>query len=462
MVATVEQAREQVRPDEAVEPLTAVTQQWRQPRFAELAVLGRAIAYPACLSEALTRLSVDDLFDPCARSIWEAIAKLAASGAPLEFSSLAHQLAGHEDWRSLLCWLVDAMAACEGPANLAYYLEVILARSRLRHLEQVGQALSQAAKDSDDPAEVATEAERMMREVQLDGPARPTGIGQLVKEAWREIERLSGGGAPPPRVPTGLGALDGRIGGGLAPGQLWILAARPAMGKTALALAMIEAAARARYRSLLFSLEMPKEEITHRLVSMGCGLPVQALRNGIVPTQKWPLLASRFADLSSLPLEVYDPSRIELGELRAKAQQASLAAPVGLIVVDYLQLVGGYKGRKYGNREQEVADISRELKALSKELHCPVLALAQLNRDIERRPLSDRIPRASDLRDSGQLEQDADGILTLHRPIVVDEEADPKEAILAIVKQRSGPTCRVTLAFDGPSTRFTDPGVLHG
>ncbi len=456
----VEDARREVRPEEAIDADTVRVQgaDINVHRYAELAVVGKSIVYPECLSEALTRLTVDDLFDPYARSSWAVIVELTGAGAPLEFAALADKIAHQENFNKKLAWLIEAQQSVDGPKNLGYYLEVILSRSRLRHLVKVGEALSKAARDSDDPSEVAGEAERMMREVQFEGPTRLRPIAELVRQRWQEIEHMANGGSQPACVPTGIASLDGVIGGGFSPGQLWILAARPAMGKSAFALQCIESAALAAYRSLVFSLEMQWGELVDRFISGGAGLPTQALKNGAIPAHKWPVLAKRMRDLSVLPFELADPSLLSIDELRASAQRASLVKPPGLIVVDYLQLLKGYKGKRYNSQEHEISDISRELKRLAKDLACPVLALAQLNRDIERRPVNDRVPRLSDLRNSGQLEQDADGILGLHRPSVVDEDADPKEAIIGIIKQRSGPTCRVTAEFEAEFTRFSDVG----
>jgi replicative DNA helicase len=268
-------------------------------------------------------------------------------------------------------------------------------------------------------------------------------------------------------VPTGLAGLDGLVDGWM-PGQLILLAARPAVGKSAMALQLARAAAEARIGTLLFTLEMTSRETLQRMAAATANVPLTAVKRGSMDAGQSEAVSRAETALRELPLWVDDSTSATIMSLRAKCRHHQQRNHVGLVVVDYLQLMGSASGGRDANRQQEVADISRGLKLMAKELAIPVIALSQLNRVSESR--ADKRPQLSDLRDSGALEQDADVVMLLHDKTKPDMPsggdimwtgpgqgfaAKPfREVDLIVAKQRSGPSGSVPLVFDGSKMRF--------
>lgn len=253
------------------------------------------------------------------------------------------------------------------------------------------------------------------------------------------------------KLSTGLTALDKKLGGGLAGGELIILAGRPAMGKTALSLNMALAASNEK-PVMFFSLEMPKQQLTERMLSSVSSIPLSWIQNPM-NDENWNRVSAGMQRLSALPIFVVDKSAASLSDIRSKTKQvARMHGGVGLIVVDYLTLMGGSSKE---NRTHEVGEYSRGLKAIAKEFNVPVIALAQLNRGLENR--TNKRPMMSDLRDSGEVEQDADIVILLYRDEVYDEQSPDKGvAELIIAKQRQGETGTAYATFRGMYTRFDD------
>jgi replicative DNA helicase len=258
-------------------------------------------------------------------------------------------------------------------------------------------------------------------------------------------------------VPTGFEDLD-RLTNGLHPGQLVIVAARPGMGKSTLAMDFARAASiRHNMPSVFFSLEMSSSEIMMRLLSAETGIELGLIRSGKLNESQWAVLAKKMGDLANHPMFLDDSPNLTMMEIRAKARRLKQRHDIKLIVVDYIQLMSS--GRKVESRQQEVSEFSRQMKLLAKELEVPVVALSQLNRGPETR--TDKRPMLSDLRESGSLEQDADMVILIHREDAYDKDSPRAgEADLMVVKHRNGPTKNIAVAFQGHRSRFTSMARL--
>jgi replicative DNA helicase len=254
-------------------------------------------------------------------------------------------------------------------------------------------------------------------------------------------------------VPTGFADLD-TLTNGLHPGQMVVIAARPAIGKSTLALDLARAAAiKHRLATVMFSLEMSRNEITMRLLSAEARVPLQAMRTGQLGEDDWTRLARRMSEVVDAPLFIDDSPNMSMMEIRAKCRRLKQRHDLRMVIVDYLQLMTS--PRRVENRQQEVSEMSRSLKLLAKEVDVPVVAISQLNRGPEQR--NDKRPLLSDLRESGSIEQDSDVVILLHREDAYERESPRAgEADMIIAKHRNGPTTTVTVAFQGHYSRFVD------
>lgn len=273
-----------------------------------------------------------------------------------------------------------------------------------------------------------------------------------------DITAASNAGNTPTGIPTGFTDLD-EVTGGLQAGQMVVIAARPAMGKSTLALDIARSAAIAHNHStVFFSLEMGKTELALRTLSAETALPLNKLRNGRLDPTDWQTIAHHRGRIHDAPLFIDDSPNLTLVEIRAKARKLKAQHDLQMIVIDYLQLLSS--GKRTESRQQEVSEFSRTLKLLAKELNVPVIALSQLNRGPEGRP--DKKPVISDLRESGSIEQDADLVMLLHRESYYNEDIRPGEADIHLAKHRNGPTATLPVAFQGHLSRFTNMAPTTG
>ncbi len=268
-----------------------------------------------------------------------------------------------------------------------------------------------------------------------------------------EIEAAGHRGEGMVGVPTGFAELD-RLTNGLHPGQMIVLAARPAIGKSTLALDIARSASiKHGLTSVIFSLEMSRNEITMRMLSAEARVPLQNMRKGQMRDEDWQKLAATMGKISSAPLFIDDSPNMSLMEIRAKCRRLKQRHDLKLVIIDYLQLMSS--GKRVESRQQEVSEFSRALKLLAKELEVPVIAISQLNRGAEQR--TDKKPMLSDLRESGAIEQDADVVILLHREDAYERESPRAgEADLIVAKHRNGPTDTIVVAFQGQYARFVD------
>ena len=425
---------------------------------AEQAVLGGLMLDNKRLDAVLEVISDVDFYREDHRQIFKMMQILQENAQPLDVITLSEELHRHDQLERVggLAYLVEMANNTPSAANIVAYARIVRERSTLRQLIAAAQEISKSSYnpsglDSDDLLQLA---EKRVAEIAEDRPKEGglVGVNDLLKATVQRIDELFRSGSDITGVPSGIADLDTRTSG-WQPGELIILAARPSMGKTALALNFVESAMFSQNRPVLvFSMEMPSAAMVMRMMSSVGRIDQGRMRNGKLTEEDWPKLSSAVAKMKDKLLFIDDTPGLSPQELRARVRRiAREHGNPGMIMVDYLQLMqiaGSSEGRT-----QEISEISRSLKAIAKEFDCPLIALSQLNRGVEQRP--NKRPMNSDLRESGAIEQDADVILFIYRDEYYNEDSPDKGiAELIIGKQRNGEigTCRA--AFIGKYTRF--------
>ena len=425
---------------------------------AEQAVLGGLMLDNKRLDAVLEVISDADFYREDHRQIFKMMQILQENAQPLDVITLSEELHRHDQLERVggLAYLVEMANNTPSAANIVAYARIVRERSTLRQLIAAAQEISKSSYnpsglDSDDLLQLA---EKRVAEIAEDRPKEGglIGVNDLLKATVQRIDELFRSGSDITGVPSGIADLDTRTSG-WQPGELIILAARPSMGKTALALNFVESAMFSQNRPVLvFSMEMPSAAMVMRMMSSVGRIDQGRMRNGKLTEEDWPKLSSAVAKMKDKLLFIDDTPGLSPQDLRARVRRiAREHGNPGMIMVDYLQLMqiaGSSEGRT-----QEISEISRSLKAIAKEFSCPVIALSQLNRGVEQRP--NKRPMNSDLRESGAIEQDADVILFIYRDEYYNEDSPDKGiAELIIGKQRNGEigTCRA--AFIGKYTRF--------
>ena len=431
---------------------------------AEMAVLGGVLLENEALNKALEILTADDFYRESHRKIYLSLVELSEKGEPADLVTLTGLLQEKGDLdavggSSYLATLVDYVPTA---ANIGYYCRMVKEKAVSRHLINVATNIATRGYEGGDVEETLDWAEKSIFEI-ASRRSRPSYFStkEIMKDTFKAIEKLYDRKELVTGVPTGFVDLD-NMTAGMQPGDLVIIAGRPSMGKTAFALNVVEYAAvqnQTRHPTIVFSLEMSKEQLVQRLLCSVSKVDASRLRTGHLGESDWPKLTHGAGLLSEAPIFIDDTPAISILELRAKARRLKAEHNLGLIVVDYLQLMTGHNSE---SRQQEISDISRSLKALAKELSVPVIALSQLNRSLESR--TDKRPMMADLRESGAIEQDADVIMFVFREAVYCEDCKSKEktcdkghekdAEIIIGKQRNGPIGTVHLTFRGEFTRF--------
>jgi len=422
---------------------------------AETSVLGAVLLENEALNRVLEILQEDDFYRNAHRRIFSAILHLYEHSEPVDLITLSEVLKtrGELDDVGGVEYLNSLVNAVPTAANISYYAKIIKEKAILRKLiNRATEIVSQSYSNSGDVDEFIDQAERTIFEISEDR-VRPSfyPIKDLIKSSFKTIERLYEKRQLITGVPTGFQRLD-ELTSGLQPSDLIIIAGRPSMGKTALALNIAQnASVQAAIPAAIFSLEMSKEQLALRMLCSEAKVDAHRLRGGFLSEADWPKLTRAAGSLSEAPLFIDDTPGLSALEMRAKTRRLKIEHNLGLVIVDYLQLMRGRASAD--SREQEISDISRSLKALAKELSIPVIALSQLNRRVEER--GDKRPQLSDLRESGAIEQDADVILFLYREEVYNKSEENRgKAEIIIGKQRNGPTDKVDLAFLDKYTRF--------
>ena len=420
---------------------------------AEELLVGCALNDPEAVDVASAVIGPADFYRVTNRDIWAAIVALRGRQIIPDFVAVPEALKQAERWghetsdQLSRCF---ASVASVWPDRVRHYAAIVRECSVRRQLANLGSEVARKAPASEPAALMASTAKRLEEIAAVTGGSFDPGIGPACTAVMAQIEERYKLGGALVGIPTGFTALDAMLGG-LQRQDLIILAARPSVGKTALALNIAETAALvSECPSLLVSLEMSRPQIVTRLCSALGKIPHQILRSGNLKDSQWASLAVSFSRVSQTGLVIDDRPAQTLPEIRVSAKRA-VSQGCRLVIVDYLQLV---KGEESENRNLEVAGITRGLKALAKELNVPVLALSQLSRAVEKR--GDRHPVLSDLRDSGGIEQDADVVLFLHRE-TRPKPGEEHEAELIVAKQRNGPTGLLKLHWEGQFMKFEEP-----
>jgi len=431
---------------------------------AEQSILGGILLDNQALNAVVEILEVKDFYTEAHRRIFAAILELSDRNEPSDLITLSNILKEKQHLDSVggasyLATLVDSVPSA---ANVAHYAKIVKEKSILRRL--IGTAteiLNKSYHAGSEVDRILDEAEHAIFEIS-ENKIRPAffSLKEILKDSFRTIERLYEKKELVTGVPTGFDKLD-ELTSGLQNAELVIVAGRPSMGKTALALNIAQhASIEAGIPVAIFSLEMAKEQLALRMLASEARVDSQRIRKGFLGESDWPKLTTAAGRLSDAPIFIDDTAAISVLEMKAKSRRLKAEMGLGLVILDYLQLMrgGGYSD----TREQEISEISRSLKALSKELSVPVMALSQLNRKVEDR--TNKRPQMADLRESGAIEQDADVIFFLYRDEVYNRSEDNPEkgtAEVIIGKQRNGPVGTVKLTFQEKYTRF-DKMALHG
>src|SRR5215211_7279471 len=430
---------------------------------AERAVIGAMLVSETAVAVVAERLAAEDFYSEVHRIIYGAMMRLYSRGEPIDQLTLTNELRSVNEFERIggRPYVFQIVESVPTAANAGRYADIVRGKALLRAIIDVGSRITEDAfREPEDVSEALDSAEQLVYGVSnrtLREHLAP--VSELAPGALELIQRLYEQEGEVTGVETGFEDLD-RLTTGFHKSDLVILAARPAMGKTAMALnAIWHASGQKGMPVAIFSLEMSKEQLVQRLISQITRIPAQALRSGNVKAEDWPKLVRGVAEVSRAPVWIDDTAGVTLMEIRAKVRRLSsqLKArgepPLALVVVDYLQLMIGGQGNRSENRQQEIAEISRGLKVLARDLDVPVLAIAQLSRAVEQR--HDKRPLLSDLRDSGAIEQDADMVMFLYRDEYYNPESDDKGIAEVIVgKHRNGPTGKVQLAWMEQYTKF--------
>ena len=425
--------------------------------LAEQCTLGGMLLSQEAIAEVFEHVKGQDFYAPKHETIFEAILALYSKGEPTDIITVTDQLtkngelvkAGGADYLHTLTSIVPTAA------NASFYAEIVQEKATLRRLVEVGTRIAQMGYTAQG------DVEDLVNQAQADvyGVSK-AGVGEdyvplfdSIEAAIVEMEKAQNRGGEMVGVPTGFAGVDD-LTHGLHPGQLIILAARPAVGKSTLALDIARnAAIRHNQPVIFFSLEMGRAEIAMRMLSAESRIYLQNMRKGTLSDNDWSRIASVRGEINSAPLFIDDSPNMTLVEIRAKCRRLAQRVGLKMIVIDYIQLMTS--GKKVESRQQEVSEFSRALKLLAKELDVPVIAISQLNRNSEKS--ENKKPELSHLRESGSLEQDADVVILLHREDLGNREhARAGEADLIIAKQRNGPTDTVIVNFLGQFSKFED------
>lgn len=430
---------------------------------AEQCVLGGVLLENEAISKVLEIMIADDFYRESHRKICHSMIELFEKSEPIDLITLTNILKSNNQLDEVggaayLASLVDNIPTA---ANIGYYAKIVKEKSILRGLINAAtEIVARGYEDGGDVVDLLDQAEKSIFQIS-ESQIKPSfyEIKSLLKESFKTIEKLYESREIVTGVPTGFDEID-KLTTGFQPADLIIIAGRPSMGKTAFSLNIAQyAAIKKNIPAALFSLEMSKEQLVLRMLCSEAKVDAHRLRGGFLGEEDWPKLTRAAGILSEAPIFIDDTPALSVLEMRAKTRRLMAEHKLGLVIVDYLQLMRGRglfaRGRSSETREQEISDITRSLKSLAKELHIPVIALSQLNRRVEER--QNKRPQLADLRESGAIEQDADLIAFIYRDEIYDRSDDnPNKGIAEIIigKQRNGPVGEVKLAFLDKYTTF--------
>ncbi|MFY9233497.1 MAG: replicative DNA helicase [Fimbriimonadaceae bacterium] len=432
---------------------------------AEMSVLGSMLLSEWAANDVVNLLSESDFYRPAHREIFKAMRQLLNENKPVDLLTLKEELISRERLMDVggVEYLIQIQEYVPSPSNAKHYAKIVLDKSTLRQLESAGREIVHVVHDPDmgDAEDKVDKAEQMVFEVGRQRLGKDfVPVRSLAKEFFVDVDTIIETGTPMLGTPSGFYDIDSMTTGFYG-GDFIIVAARPSMGKTSLALNFALNMARKEIGNIaVFSLEMGGSQLIRRMVSMMSGVPMGALKKANLGPEEYQKLADACEALYSMPIYIDDSSDISTMEMRGKCRRLQKDGGLAMIMVDYLQLMRSSK--KTENRVQEISEIARSLKALSKELDVPVIALSQLNRSVESR--EDKRPQLSDIRESGSIEAEADIVMMIYREsyykakeLNSEEVYDPErveESEIILAKHRNGPTGKVLLGFQPTYARF--------
>lgn len=425
---------------------------------AEQAVIGAVFLEPEALSAAAESLMPEDFFRASHQRIFDAMLNLTDRGEPIDLVTVTTSLSNDKKLDEVggVQYLSDLAGSVPTAANIEYYSKIVEEKSLLRRLIRTAtDIVTSGFATEEDVEDVLNEAEKNILEV---SSRKNSGAFKAIKDVlidvYDNIEQLHHHDADVTGIPTGYRDLD-QITSGFQRNDLIIVAARPSVGKTAFALNIAQnVAINTDENVAIFSLEMGADQLVSRMLCAEGNIDAQRLRTGRLEPDDWSKLTMAMGSLSNAGIYIDDSPGIRVNEIRSKCRRLKQENGLGMILIDYLQLIQG-SGNSRENRQQEVSEISRSLKALARELNVPLIALSQLSRGVESR--QDKRPMMSDLRESGSIEQDADIVGFLYRDDYYDQESEKQNIIEIIIsKQRNGPVGNVELAFVKEYNKFVD------
>jgi replicative DNA helicase len=428
-----------------------------QDIVAEQSVLGGMLLSKDAIADVVEAVRGHDFYRPAHELVFESILDLYGRGEPADAVTVSAELQKRGELGRVggAPYLHTLISSVPTAANAGYYARIVRETAILRRLIEAGTKIVQLGYtgdgDADDIVDAAQAEVYSVTDKRTSEDYLP--LSAIMEGTLDEIEAIGSRGGEMVGVPTGFQDFD-ELTNGLHPGQMIVVAARPAVGKSTLGLDVARSAAiKSNMTTCVFSLEMSRNEITMRLLSAEARVPLHHMRTGKLTDDDWTRLARRMGEVSNAPLFIDDSPNMSMMEIRAKCRRLKQRHDLKLVIIDYLQLM--QSGKRVESRQQEVSEFSRALKLLAKELEVPVIAISQLNRGPEQR--TDKKPQMSDLRESGSIEQDADMVVLLHREELYERESPRAgEADFIVAKHRNGPTATITVAFQGHYSRFVD------
>lgn len=426
---------------------------------AEQAVIGAVLFDPACVATVIELLRPEDFYIDANRAIFDTISSMFTAGQKIDPVTILDEMKvlGYKD-RADRNYFVQLMDVTPTSANVREYARIVREKKMLRDLQQICNEIFDMTRNEQESASTIAElAEQKIYAIrqgrEINGLRH---IKSVIKDVYDQLDELAANPGKLPGLPTGFSDLDNALGG-LNKSDLILVAARPAMGKTSFALNMVLSAAKQSGKDVaVFQLEMSDTQLTTRMISSEALVDSRKLRMGTLDDSDWEKIAHVSAVLSKINIYIEDSSAITVSEIKAKCRR--LGSRLGLVVIDYLQLMQGSKSSE--NRVQQISEISRSLKVMARELNVPVVCLSQLSRGPEQRP--NKRPMLSDLRESGAIEQDADIVIFLYRDDYYNPDTEKKNVVECIIaKNRHGEVCTVELQWLGQYTRFSGQDNKH-
>lgn len=429
---------------------------------AEQTVIGCMLRDKTSIAQTTETLHVEDFYREPHKIVYEAILDLYKKDIPVDMITLIEHLRSTEKLQAVggITYVTELGNSVESTLNLNSYVEIVKNKSILRKLIKASADITEECYSKQDEVENVLDAaeKRIFDIAQRRETSDFEPISIVLERGFEQIEKIFNNKGQTTGVATGFPELDAKTSG-LQPGDMVLIAARPSMGKTTFAMNIGQyAALREGKNVVVFSLEMSKEQLAYRMLCSEANIDMVKLKTGDLDENDWERIAKAAGPIANSKVFIDDTAGASVMEMRSKCRRIKIEHGIDLIIIDYLQLMSG--STRSESRQQEVSEISRSIKALAKEMHCPVIALSQLSRAPEQR--ADHRPMLSDLRESGSIEQDADIVMFLYRDEYYNKESEDKNVAECIIaKQRNGPTGTVKLAFLGQYSKFGRLDVIH-